>query len=170
VTGDAEKSEKAEQRVRCKEVEAGVRFIGLGRQWEEGRWLAAVEFYSSSLSKVFNREEEMGRRRFSGGSEGGMTALRFGSSRMEEGGSRQRTARRCGRRGGGADGSRRWEPMEAGGGSRWKPEVGADGETKMGRVTKWAESQGGCSINSFIVLNFKQDFRFKNQRFEILLN
>jgi hypothetical protein len=24
-------------------------------------------------------------------------------------------------------------PMEAGGGSRWKPEVGANGETKMGR-------------------------------------
>jgi hypothetical protein len=23
--------------------------------------------------------------------------------------------------------------METGGGSRWKPEVGADGETKMGR-------------------------------------
>jgi hypothetical protein len=27
-------------------------------------------------------------------------------------------------------------PMEAGGGSRWKSELGADGETKMGRVTK----------------------------------
>jgi hypothetical protein len=24
-------------------------------------------------------------------------------------------------------------PMEAGGGSRWKPEVGANGETKMGQ-------------------------------------
>jgi hypothetical protein len=35
---------------------------------------------------------------------------------------------------------------------------------------KWAESQGGCSINSFFFLNFKLDFRFKNQRFEILLN
>jgi hypothetical protein len=45
---------------------------------------------------------------------------------------------------------------------------GSEGETKMGRATKWAESQGGCSINSFF--NFKQDFRFKNQRFEILLN
>jgi hypothetical protein len=30
-------------------------------------------------------------------------------------------------------------PMDAGGGSRWKLEVGANGETKMGRVTKWAE-------------------------------
>jgi hypothetical protein len=51
--------------------------------------------------------------------------------------------------GGGADGSRMWEPMER---------------------RKWAENQGGCSINSFFFLNFKQDFRFKNQRFEILLN
>jgi hypothetical protein len=46
------------------------------------------------------------------GSEGGMMALRFGSSRVEEGGSWQRTARRHGRRGSGNDGSRRWEPME----------------------------------------------------------
>jgi hypothetical protein len=62
-------------------------------------------------------------------------------------------------------------PMEAGGESQWKLEVGADGKTKMGRVMKWAESQGGCSINSFFLfLNFKQDFRFKNQGFEILLN
>jgi hypothetical protein len=36
------------------------------------------------------REEEMGRRRFSGGCEGGMMALRFGSSRAEEGNSQQR--------------------------------------------------------------------------------
>jgi hypothetical protein len=56
-------------------------------------------------------EEEMGRRRFSGGSEGGMTVLRFGSSRAAGGAA---------------------VPMEARGGSRWKPEVGADGETKMG--------------------------------------
>jgi hypothetical protein len=54
--------------------------------------------------------------------------------------------------------------MEAEGGSRWKPEVGANGETK------WAKSQGGYNINSFFFLNFKQDFRFKNQRLEILLN
>jgi hypothetical protein len=75
---------------------------------------------------------------------------------------------------------------------RWKPEVGDDalvghtgpkgraertgfggseGEMKMDRATKWAESQGGYIINSFFLfLNFKQDFRFKKQRFEILLN
>jgi hypothetical protein len=45
----------------------------------------------------------------------------------------------------------------------------SEGEMKMGQATKWAESQGGCSINSFF-FNFKQYFRFKNQRFEILLN
>jgi hypothetical protein len=46
-----------------------------------------VEFYSSSVSKELKGEEEMGQHQFSGGSEGGMTALRFGFSRMEEGGS-----------------------------------------------------------------------------------
>jgi hypothetical protein len=73
-------------------------------------------------------------------------------------------------------------PMDAGGGSRWKPEVGADvpgqkakwsGLVSVGvkERRKWAESQRGCSINSFFLfLNFKLDFRFKNQRFEILLN
>jgi hypothetical protein len=49
-------------------------------------------------------------------------------------------------------------PMEAGGGSRragpngrveWAGFSGSEGEMKMGRATKWAESQGGCSINSF---------------------
>jgi hypothetical protein len=55
-----------------------------------------VEFYSSSVSKDLKGEVEMGQRRFSGGSEGGMTALRFGSSRVEEGGSQWRTARRPG--------------------------------------------------------------------------
>jgi hypothetical protein len=78
---------------------------------EEGRRPAAVEFYSSSVSKELKGEEETGRHRFSGGSEGGMMALRFGSLRTEEGGNRWRTARRCGRRGGGADGSRRSEPI-----------------------------------------------------------
>jgi hypothetical protein len=100
-----------------------------------------VEFYSSSVLKELKGEEETGRRRFSGGSEGGMTALWFGSSRAEEGGSRLRTARRRCRRGGGADGSWRWEPMEAGGGSRrtgpkGRPERagfgGSEGEMKMG--------------------------------------
>jgi hypothetical protein len=117
-----------------------------------------VEFYSSSFSKELKGEEETGRRRFSGGSEGGMMVLQFGSSRMVEGGSQRCMARRRGRRGGGADGSRRWDPMEAGGGSRrtglkGRAEraglSGSEGETKMGRATKWAESQGGCSINFF---------------------
>jgi hypothetical protein len=31
-----EKSEGGEQRVRCEEAEAGVRFIGLGRRWGGG--------------------------------------------------------------------------------------------------------------------------------------
>jgi hypothetical protein len=71
-------------------------------------------------------------------------------------------------------------PMEARGGNRRTGPKGlaeragfsgSEGETKMGRATKWAESQRGCSINSFFSLfNFKQDFRFKNQRFEIPLN
>jgi hypothetical protein len=127
----------------------GCVLYGQGGGGEDGRWPAVVEFYSSSVSKELKGEVETGRRRFSGGSEGCMMALRFVSSHTEEGGSRQRTAWQCGGRGGGINGSRWWEPMEIGGGSRWKPEVGADGETKMGRVTKWAESHGGCSINSF---------------------
>jgi hypothetical protein len=94
------------------------------RAGEEGRAPVTVEFYSLSVSKELKGEEETGRRRFSGGSEGGMTALQFGSSRTEEGGSRQRTARRRDRTGSGADGSRRWEPMETGGGSRWRVENG----------------------------------------------
>jgi hypothetical protein len=70
-----------------------------------------VEFYSSSVSKELKGEEETGWRRFSGGSEGGMMALRFGSSRTEEGSSRWRMGWRYGQRGSGADGSRRWEPI-----------------------------------------------------------
>jgi hypothetical protein len=77
-----------------------------------------VEFYSLLVLKELKGGEETGRRRFCGGSEGGMTALRFGSSRVEEDGSRRRTARWHSRRGGGADGSQSWESMEAGGGSR----------------------------------------------------
>jgi hypothetical protein len=105
--------------------------------------------------KELKGEEETRWRRFSGGSEGGMTMLRFGSSRAEEGGSRQRTARRCQWKPKvGADGSRRWEPMER---------------------RKWASDEMGrkpirMQHKLFLFLNFKQDFRFKNQRFEILLN
>jgi hypothetical protein len=36
VTGDAEKSEGGEQRVRCGEAEAGVHFIGPRRRWGGG--------------------------------------------------------------------------------------------------------------------------------------
>jgi hypothetical protein len=55
-----EKSEGGEQRVRCGEAEAGVRFIGTRRRWGGGE--AAVEFYSSSVSKELEGEEQMGRR------------------------------------------------------------------------------------------------------------
>jgi hypothetical protein len=69
----------------CREAEAGVRFIGPGGSGEEGSRPVAVEFYSSSVSKELNWEEETGRR--------------FGSS--------TRTRRRA------ADSSRsrRWETM-----------------------------------------------------------
>jgi hypothetical protein len=89
--------------------------------------------------------------------------LRFGSSTTKEGGSRQRTAQRRGQRSGGADGNRRWEPMETGGGSRWKDENGPSDE--MGQKPRRMQHK-----LFLLFLNFKQDFRFKNQRFEILLN
>jgi hypothetical protein len=69
-----------------------------------------------------------------------MTTLRFGSSCAEDG-SRRCTVQRHDRRGGGAVGSRRWEPMEAGGGSRRTGPRGraeradfdgSEGEMKMG--------------------------------------
>jgi hypothetical protein len=63
--------------VRCREAEAGVHFIGPGRQCGGGE--AVVEFYSSSVLKELKGEEETGRCRFSGGSEADMMALRFGS-------------------------------------------------------------------------------------------
>jgi hypothetical protein len=86
-----------------------------------------AEFYSSSVSKELKGEEETGRCRFSGGSAGGMTVLRFGSSHVEEGDNRRCTARRRGRRGSGADGSRRWEPI----GPNWAVQ------------TEWAKHSGG---------------------------
>jgi hypothetical protein len=61
----------------------------------------------------------------------------------------------------GVDGSRRWETMEAGGGSRWKDKNGPSDE--MGRKPRRLQ-------HKLFFLNFKQDFRFKNQSFEILLN
>jgi hypothetical protein len=42
---------------------------------------------------------------------------------------------------------------------------GSEGETKMGREPRRLQHNP-----FFIFLNFKLDFRFKNQRFEILLN
>jgi hypothetical protein len=72
--------------MRCGEADAGVILLGRGGGGKEGRRPVPVEFYSTSVSKELKGEEETGRRRFSGGSEGGMTALWFGSSCAEEGG------------------------------------------------------------------------------------
>jgi hypothetical protein len=112
VTGDAEKSEGGEQRVRCREVEVGVHFIGPGRRWGGGEAAGGGGVLLLVGFEGVKGGRGDGTRRFSGGSEGGMMVLWFGSSRVEEGGSQQRTARRRGQRGGSADGSRRWEPME----------------------------------------------------------
>jgi hypothetical protein len=102
-----------------------------------------VDFYSSSVLKELKGEEETGRRYFSGGSEGGMMALRFVSSRAEEGGSRWHTARRHGQRGGGGDGSQRWETTP------WWAVPGRKSE-RSGPVSvgvkerrKWAERRNG---------------------------
>jgi hypothetical protein len=70
-----------------------------------------VEFYSSSFSKELKREEETGRRHLDGGNEEGGVPDRFGYSREEESSRQWRTTRWRGRRGGGADESRRWEMM-----------------------------------------------------------
>jgi hypothetical protein len=98
--------------VRCREAEVGARFIGPRRRWRGGEAAGGGGVLLLAGFEGVKGEEEMGRRRFSGGCEGGMTALLFGSSRVKEGGSRQRTARWRGRRGSGADGSYWWEPME----------------------------------------------------------
>jgi hypothetical protein len=71
----------------------------------------AVEFYSSLVSKELKGEEVTGQCHFDGGNEEGGASVRFGYSRAEESSRRWRTARWLGRRGGGADGSRRWETM-----------------------------------------------------------
>jgi hypothetical protein len=42
---------------------------------------------------------------------------------------------------------------------------GSEGETKMGRVTKRAESQGRCSINSFFILNRILDSKIKGLKY-----
>jgi hypothetical protein len=120
-----------------------VHFIGPGRRWgggeaaDSGGVLLLVGF------EGIKREEETGQRRFSGGGEGGMTALRFGSSRVEEGSSRRRTARRRDWRGGNANGSQRWETMP------WWAILGRKAK-RSGPVSvgvkerqKWAEQRNG---------------------------
>jgi hypothetical protein len=52
--------------------------------------------------------------------------------------------------------------MEAGGGSQWRDDNGPSDE--MGRRPRRLQHK------LFLFLIFKQDFRFKNQRFDILLN
>jgi hypothetical protein len=97
--------------VQCGEAEVGVRFIGPGRQWgggeaaDGGGVLLLVRFEGVKGGKGDRMAP------IQWGSECGMMALWFGSSRMEEGGSRRRTARWRGWRGGSADGSWRLEPM-----------------------------------------------------------
>jgi hypothetical protein len=81
---------------------------------------------------------------------------RFGSATHVQ----RRAADGGARRGGSAGGAA--VPMGAGGGRRCPVSCtgpkdraeragfsGSEGETKMGRATKWAKSQGGYTINSF---------------------
>jgi hypothetical protein len=77
--------------VLCREAEVGGAFIGTGRWWRGGEEAGGGGVLIPVGFKGVKGEEETGQRRFSGGSEGGMTALQFGSSRVEEGGSRQHT-------------------------------------------------------------------------------
>jgi hypothetical protein len=128
-----------------------------------------VEFYSSSVSKELNGEEEMGQCRFSGGSERGMTTLQFGSSHAEDGGSRRRTTRQCGRRGDGAGGSRRWEmtPWWAVPGRKAEQSAPISmgvKERRNGPSDKMGQKPRRLQRKLFFK-KFKQNFRFKNQRF-----
>jgi hypothetical protein len=97
--------------VRCREAEAGVCFIGPGRWWGGGEAADGSGVLLLIGFKGVKGGRGTGRHRFSGGSEGGMTALRFSYLRVEEGGSWWRTTWRRGQRGGDANGSRRWESM-----------------------------------------------------------
>jgi hypothetical protein len=95
----------------CRDAEAGVHFIGLGRRWGGGE--AAGE---GGVLLLVGFEGVKGGRGdgtapIQWGSESVVTVLWFGSSRVEEGGSQQHTARWSGRRGGG--------------GSRWRDENGS---------------------------------------------
>jgi hypothetical protein len=67
----------------------------------------AVEFYSSSVLKELNGEQETGRCRLDGGNEEGGALVRFGYLCSEESCRLLRIVRWCGS----ADGSRRWETM-----------------------------------------------------------
>jgi hypothetical protein len=69
--------------VRCGEAEAGVHFIGPRRRWGGGEAAGGGGVLLLVGFEGVKGGEETGQRRFSGGSEGGMTALRFGSSRMK---------------------------------------------------------------------------------------
>jgi hypothetical protein len=89
-----------------------------------------VEFYSSSVSKELKGEEETGRRRLDRGNEEGGAPVWFGYSHAEEGDD----ALVC--------------CIRPKGRAEWVSFGGSEGEMKMGRAMKWAESQGGCSINS----------------------
>jgi hypothetical protein len=96
--------------VRCGGAEAGVHFIGLGRWWGGGEVASGGGVLLLVGFKGVKGGRGDGAAPIQWGSEGSMMALWFGSSCTEEGSSRWRTARRRGRRGDGADGSRRWEP------------------------------------------------------------
>jgi hypothetical protein len=88
-------------------------------------------------------EEETGQRRLDGGNEEGGAPVRFDYSCAKESSRRWRTARRHSQRGGGADGSRRWETTP------WWAVPGRMAE-RSGPVSvgvkerrKWAEQRNG---------------------------
>jgi hypothetical protein len=116
----------------------------------EGRWPAAVEFYSSSVSMELKGEVETGRRRLDGGNEEGGAPVRFGYSRAEESGRRRRTRSDVAR---GAALS-----MGAGGGRRrpggpYRAERPSD---EMGQKQRRLQHK--------LFFNFKQDFRLKKSK------
>jgi hypothetical protein len=69
-------------------------FYRLGGSGGEGRRPAAVELYSSLVSKELKEEEETGRRCLDGGNEEGGAPVWFGYSRAEESSKWRRTATR----------------------------------------------------------------------------
>jgi hypothetical protein len=95
--------------VRCREAEAGVRFIGPRRRWGGGEVVDGGGVLLLNGFKGVKGGEEMGRRHLDGRNEEGGAPVWFGYSRVEESGRRRCTTRRRGRRCGGADGGRRGE-------------------------------------------------------------